>query len=189
MSKRRVVVTGMGMISPLGNNVSDSWENVLLIADQDNTSVKVNGQNYVTLNEGQFTIIEGDKYASNGTMYVSTENKSDKIFPVSIIKSDYIIIEVSIPAEEIDIVRLNLSSIIHDYTDIMGYYSSEDSNREDCNINVACPEGIPYEDQINSAAHLDMNGYICSGAMINNTANDLTPYFFSKTSCMFLQNL
>ncbi len=29
MSKRRVVVTGMGMISPLGNNVSDSWENVL----------------------------------------------------------------------------------------------------------------------------------------------------------------
>ena len=58
----------------------DSWENVLLIADQDNTSVKVNGQNYVTLNEGDFTIIEGDKYASNGTMYVSTENKSDKIF-------------------------------------------------------------------------------------------------------------
>jgi len=29
MSKRRVVITGMGMISPVGNSVSESWENVL----------------------------------------------------------------------------------------------------------------------------------------------------------------
>ena len=27
MSKRRVVVTGMGLISPIGNNVADSWRN------------------------------------------------------------------------------------------------------------------------------------------------------------------
>ena len=25
MSKRRLVVTGMGMLSPLGNSVEDSW--------------------------------------------------------------------------------------------------------------------------------------------------------------------
>ena len=29
MSKRRVVVTGMGMVSPVGNNVADSWKAVL----------------------------------------------------------------------------------------------------------------------------------------------------------------
>jgi len=29
MSKRRVVVTGIGMISPVGNTVPDSWENIL----------------------------------------------------------------------------------------------------------------------------------------------------------------
>ena len=29
MSKRRVVVTGMGMVSPVGNNVNDSWSNIL----------------------------------------------------------------------------------------------------------------------------------------------------------------
>lgn len=29
MSKRRVVITGMGMLSPLGNDVSSSWEGVL----------------------------------------------------------------------------------------------------------------------------------------------------------------
>ena len=29
MTKRRVVVTGMGMLSPIGNDVATSWENAL----------------------------------------------------------------------------------------------------------------------------------------------------------------
>ena len=29
MSKRRVVITGMGMISPVGNTVQESWKNIL----------------------------------------------------------------------------------------------------------------------------------------------------------------
>ncbi|MGD8711294.1 MAG: beta-ketoacyl synthase N-terminal-like domain-containing protein, partial [Thiohalophilus sp.] len=29
MSKRRVVVTGMGMLSPVGNNVKTAWDNIL----------------------------------------------------------------------------------------------------------------------------------------------------------------
>ena len=29
MSKRRVVITGLGTINPLGNNVSDSWEKLI----------------------------------------------------------------------------------------------------------------------------------------------------------------
>ena len=29
MSKRRVVVTGMGMVSPLGNSMDESWKNIL----------------------------------------------------------------------------------------------------------------------------------------------------------------
>ncbi|MDO8370577.1 MAG: beta-ketoacyl synthase N-terminal-like domain-containing protein, partial [Polaromonas sp.] len=29
MSRRRVVVTGLGCVSPVGNTVADSWANVL----------------------------------------------------------------------------------------------------------------------------------------------------------------
>ena len=29
MSKRRVVITGMGMVSPVGLTVKESWENIL----------------------------------------------------------------------------------------------------------------------------------------------------------------
>ena len=29
MSSRRVVVTGLGLISPVGNSVADGWQNLL----------------------------------------------------------------------------------------------------------------------------------------------------------------
>jgi hypothetical protein len=127
-------------------------------------------------------------YDRERSMYLgsfnSSNNKSDNIFPVSIIKSDHIIIELSIPEEEIDIVRLNLSTVIHDFTDIMGYYLSEDSVREDCNLNVACPEGIPYQDQINGTIRVTMGGGLCSASVINNTLNDRTPYVLFADHCV-----
>ena len=127
-------------------------------------------------------------YDRERSMYLgsfnSSNNKSDQVFPVSIIKSDYIIIELSIPAEEVDIVRLHLGSIIHDYTDIMGYNLSESSNREDCNLNVACPEGIPYQDQINGTIRVTMGGGLCSASLINNTLNDRTPYVLFADHCV-----
>ena len=66
----------------------DGWENVLLIADQDNTRINVNGlpllddnNNQVVLDNGEFVIIEGDKYhPDRGNMYVNSSNPDDKIF-------------------------------------------------------------------------------------------------------------
>ena len=59
----------------------DGWENVLLIADQDNTEVLINGNSYGTLAlAGDYFIIEGVNYNSNGNMYVSTANLDDKLF-------------------------------------------------------------------------------------------------------------
>ncbi len=74
------------------------WENVLLISDQDNTKININGNPYldssgnqVVLNTGEFTIIEGDNYSSNGTMYVSTDDiDNDKVFAYQIIGDNYI---------------------------------------------------------------------------------------------------
>ena len=99
-------------------------------------------------------------YDRENSMYLgsfnASNNKSDRRFPVSIIKSDHIIIELNVPKEEVDEISLNLSSVIHDYTDIMGYYSSESPTREDCNLNVTCPEGMPYQNQINGTIRVTM---------------------------------
>jgi len=123
------------------------------------------------------------------TMYFgkfdSQNNKPTSVFPTSIIKSDYVIIELTVPQNEVEDVRLNLGSIIHDYTDIMGYYALEsESNREDCNENVACYEGQGYDDQINGTIRVTMGGGLCSGSIINNTLNDRTPYVLFADHCV-----
>jgi len=53
-----------------GNN---NWENVLLVAHEDNTSISINGNTPITtINAGEYYLIEGDNYSANQNMYVST---------------------------------------------------------------------------------------------------------------------
>ena len=58
--------------------------------------------------------------------FTNQSNKESNVFPTSVIKSDHIIIELNVPESELDIVRLNLGTIIHDYEDIMGYFTDRD---------------------------------------------------------------
>jgi len=117
--------------------------------------------------------------------FTSENNKDSFVFPTSVAKGDHIIIELNVPENEIDIIRLNIGTIIHDYEDIMGYFDdSSGSTREDCNINVSCPEGDDFEDQINGTIRVTMGGGLCSGSIINNTLNDRTPYVLFADHCV-----
>ncbi|MDP5106799.1 MAG: gliding motility protein, partial [Polaribacter sp.] len=53
---------------------NDGWENVLIVAHEDNTEVRLNGSNtiYTTLNAGEFTLIEGNNFSTNSNLYVQT---------------------------------------------------------------------------------------------------------------------
>ena len=128
-------------------------------------------------------------YDQDQTMFLgsftSENNKTSFIFPTSVAKGDHIIIELNVPEDELDEVRLNIGTIIHDYEDIMGYFDdSPGSTREDCNINVACPEGDDFEDEINGTIRVTMGGGLCSASIINNTLNDRTPYVLFADHCV-----
>ena len=54
-----------------------------------------------------------------------------------------------------------------------------------CNINVNCPEGSDWQVESKTVALIVNGGFAaCSGAMINNTANDGTPYFLTANHCL-----
>ena len=100
----------------------------------------------------------------------------------SIIKGSNIIIELTVPRGEIDDIRLDIDTIIHDYTDIMNYYNTLDTNREDCNINVICSEGDDWRDQIDGVIRVTMGGGLCSASVINNTASEsLNTFWIEET--------
>ena len=59
------------LVRGAGNN---DWENALVIAHDNNTEVTVNGGSIATLNAGEYVVVEGNSYNTNGNMYISTTN-------------------------------------------------------------------------------------------------------------------
>ena len=53
-----------------------------------------------------------------------------------------------------------------------------------CNINVICPQGDDWRDQIRSVARVNVGAGHCSGALLNNCLNDGTPYFLTANHCL-----
>ena len=138
----------------------------------------------------QFNLSQNSKlfiYDSNRTYILgaltSKNNKPTGDLATSIVKSDKIILELSVPLNELGQISLHLSSIVHDYTDINNYYNTSQS-REDCNTNVVCDDGDDWRDQINGVIRVQMGGGLCSASLINNTANDRTPYVLFADHCV-----
>ena len=115
--------------------------------------------------------------------YSSINNEDHGEFSIPLLRGDVIHIELLIPQNSHDGNNIIISSIIHDYRDALNLWGNYESDR-DCGDNVNCSSATDYQDPVNAAAYIDMGGYICSGSMINNTNNDLTPYFLTAWHCI-----
>ncbi len=52
---------------------ANAWENVLIVAHNNNTSISINGNTPITtINAGEYYLIEGNQYNTNDNMYVET---------------------------------------------------------------------------------------------------------------------
>ena len=93
------------------------------------------------------------------------------------------VVEVSVPAERAGELELQLASVNRGFRDFGDVVSRRHG---DCNVNVSCPEGDGYRDQIRSVGLLVIKGmYGCSGALLNNTSHDGTPYLLTARHCVF----
>lgn len=120
--------------------------------------------------------------------YSSINNNEENIFSIPLLRGEIIHMELIIPQDTQTGNSIVISEIIHDYRDILNLSGNYESER-DCGDNVNCSSADNYQDPVNAAAFLDMGGYICSGSMINNTNNDLTPYFLTAWHCVNGENV
>ncbi len=101
-----------------------------------------------------------------------------------LIQGDRAIVEYYVSPENSDNPgQIEIASITH------GYRTASDFDRAfgtsgSCNMNVNCPDGVPYQNQRNSVVMLvsGSSGF-CTGALINNTANDGKPYVLTARHC------
>lgn len=96
-----------------------------------------------------------------------------------------VFVEYYVPASNSDnIGNVEVSRVTHGYRTASEYEEKAFGNSGACNMNVNCPDGADWVNQRNSAVMLVSNGNgFCSGALINNTANDGTPYVLTANHC------
>jgi hypothetical protein len=97
------------------------------------------------------------------------------------------VIELTLPTESRQDYELALARVgkgFRYFGEALGAGGPDGEKSGACNNDVVCPEGDPWRAEINSVAVYTLNGFwTCTGAMVNNTAADATPYFLTADHC------
>jgi hypothetical protein len=91
--------------------------------------------------------------------------------------------------------EIEVNQVIHGYRSLLNHQDAVLAEMADrlgpfgnsgaCNINVNCPEGADWQTEKRSVALIVNGGSAwCTGALVNNTANDGTPYFLTANHCL-----
>ena len=109
-----------------------------------------------------------------------------------VITGPEVIVELHQPISRGLTAPITIDQAVYGYRSLLSYaedvaaqFRGPFGNSGACNINVNCPEGAPWQTESRSVAIIVEGGWgACTGALINNTANDGTPYFLTANHCL-----
>ncbi|HKQ48437.1 MAG TPA: putative Ig domain-containing protein [Phycisphaerae bacterium] len=135
----------------------------------------------------------------NGTLVVQSTDGTRRIRPFTArdnaphgelwtppIASDSVTIELTIPAGSIHLLDLELGSINIGYRRFGDMVAgAEPAPRSgSCNVDVACSTADAWQNEVHAVGVISTGGStFCTGSMLNNTAQDTTPYFLTANHC------
>jgi hypothetical protein len=130
-----------------------------------------------------FFIYTEDKSYLIGSFTAENNNQWGN-FATALLPGDAIVLEYYEARQDYGLGVLNLSTIVHGYKDFFfkgGKYGSSQT----CNVDINCNLGDNYPNA-KRAVVLILNGgsAICSGTLINNTAQDGKPYVLTANHCL-----
>lgn len=115
--------------------------------------------------------------------FTEANNQADKYFSTTLLFADEIILEYYEPNNVEFPGTIHLNRVTHGYRSTNEYLKTF-GQAGSCQVNVACSTGTGWDEQIRSACMLVVGGSgFCSGALINNTANDGKPYILTANHC------
>jgi hypothetical protein len=115
--------------------------------------------------------------------FTRADNEAHGELWTPVVASDDIVVEMSISADELDELLLELSWINVGYRGFVTNSSAVVLSGS-CNLDVVCPEGIPWELEIPSVGVISTGGStFCTGFLVNNVRQDLKPYFMTAAHC------
>jgi len=116
--------------------------------------------------------------------FTAESNPGHASLGVSLLPGSRITVEYHEPRAVAGQGRLRIGQVTHGYRDVFGV-DRDFGDSGGCNINVICPEGDNWRDQIRSVARIVVGGSgFCTGTLINNCALDSTPYILTANHCL-----
>ena len=127
--------------------------------------------------------------------YDQNQNNDEQMLGTWLLDGDDVWIELYEPYETIGHNRLGIGTVVHGYRSIPDENLNKNLNSSGpCNQDVDCDITPPGSDPFNldqkkddvkkSVGMMVIGSGFCSGALINNTANDGTPYFLTANHCL-----
>ena len=156
-------------------------------------AIESTGAHSLNLIYDTFNIPEGAEffvYSANKEMvlgaFTNYNHKPHGGFSTAPVKGDRVILEYNEPFNASFRGTINIDIVAHDYRNV---FFNEDRGYGDsgsCNNNVACSVGDDWQDEVRSVAMILTSGgsRLCTGSLVNNANQDLSPYFLTANHCL-----
>ena len=109
--------------------------------------------------------------------YILGDKESPHRLSTAMIMGDNVILEYYQPKDVKETPIIGVSKAYYGYRPEIEY-----KDTYNCNVNVNCTEGADWKKEKNAVAKVYAKlayGYYCTGALLNNTQRDCTPYFLT----------
>lgn len=122
--------------------------------------------------------------------YTSVNNSISQVLAVEPLADDELIIQYEEPKKVASPGEIQISRISHDFIGV----TSAGAHRPlgisgACNLNVNCDLANGTEEIRDAVCRIIIGGSeICSGTLMNNTSNDMTPYLLTANHCIGTEN-
>ena len=163
-------------------------------------NLKSSGARSINLTFSEFNLPEGaalsianDEDNSRPIVFTARDNDAHGQLWTPLFKTDRLKLKLTVPTHLIAKTVLHLTKINHGFRDAGSGFKISSNTSGSCQIDVICsakdnsdygPIIDIYRDQIKSVGAFTLNGIdTCSGALINNTNNDLRPFFLTAEHC------
>ncbi len=121
--------------------------------------------------------------------YTNIFNRPDEMLGTWLVQGSNLWVEYHEPPAVSGKGKLNIAKVIHGYRSITDAEIQQKAlgDSGDCNQDVDCSVGGDFDslkDKLKkSVGFIILNGFVCSGTLINNTNNDKAPYFLTANHC------
>jgi len=137
------------------------------------------------LPEGAKLFIYNTDYSAIYGAFTAFNNNGSNELMIADLPGDHLVIEYFEPNDALFEGILVIGEVGRSYMDIFNDGRFADENGF---VNVNCHPGMDWQEQKHAVCRytfkIGVFGYLCSGALINNTRNDGTPYFLTANHCI-----